>query len=162
MARGDTYNNHTLPDWINIDSRPCFDGDEGSNYGVEAMTGIVYFVGNPDGLGCIKVGHTREPCIRLRLLQLWSPLHLEILAFCSCDKEYYFHERYAAHRSHGEWFNRCELIDSDMKAMRDGTFSLGCLPDTFNFRGKVTFWLPKGERANLLEDGKAILQRAMG
>ena len=66
----------------------------------------VYFIGGE--VGAIKIGYSKAPKERLTTLQIGSPIPLAILASFagSMADEARLHERYAAHRLHGEWFER--------------------------------------------------------
>jgi hypothetical protein len=73
--------------------------------GVEAGV-TCYFIGGETGP--VKIGYTRNLQRRLRDMQLHSPLPLSALASTGggCFAEAEYHERFAAHRLHGEWFER--------------------------------------------------------
>ncbi len=64
----------------------------------------IYFIGPADGP--IKIGHTANLIVRLRNLRLANALPLFLLASVEgptkLEREY--HDRFAAHRLHGEWF----------------------------------------------------------
>lgn len=68
--------------------------------------GICYFIGGEEGP--IKIGHTVDIKVRLGTLRLSSPLWLEVLASRSggAGREAAYHQQFAAHRLHGEWFTR--------------------------------------------------------
>lgn len=67
---------------------------------------LCYFIGGD--VGGIKIGASTAPAERLGAFQLQSPIRLELLAVCDgglkAEREY--HLRFAAHRLHGEWFER--------------------------------------------------------
>ena len=42
--------------------------------------GMVYFMRRADGIGPIKIGHSKSPSQRLRSTQIWSPEILEVVA----------------------------------------------------------------------------------
>lgn len=70
---------------------------------------VVYFIAAVDERASespIKIGSTRAPAIRLRELQAHCPYTLEILALArgGTAKERQYHQRFARHRLHGEWF----------------------------------------------------------
>ncbi|WP_366915222.1 GIY-YIG nuclease family protein [Companilactobacillus sp.] len=97
---------------------------------------VVYFIGSD--IGPIKVGVSEKPFERLRGLQASSPLRLDILALIGggLETEYRFHYRYMDFRSHGEWFERCDLILSDINAINDRTFDPKNLKRaSFSFKG---------------------------
>jgi hypothetical protein len=72
----------------------------------------VYFIGGK--IGAVKIGTTIAPLERLATFQLGSPIKLSILALERGDatKEREYHQRFAVHRSHGEWFERCPELMS--------------------------------------------------
>lgn len=78
-------------------------------------TPCVYFIGGD--AGAVKIGTTIAPLERLAAFQLGSPIKLSILALVAggAKEEKAFHQRFAEHRTHGEWFARhpqlLEVID---------------------------------------------------
>ena len=70
-----------------------------------APTGYVYFVESEAGL--IKIGYTGDLEKRLRGLRTMSPVALTLRATRpgSMTTERLYHELYAEHRRHGEWFD---------------------------------------------------------
>ncbi|MEV7013349.1 GIY-YIG nuclease family protein [Streptosporangium sp. NPDC051022] len=74
----------------------------------------VYFIQGIEG-GPIKIGVSRDPWERLAAIQLMSPVQLHVLGTIrgvGQPEERRLHERFAEHRSHGEWFHPApELID---------------------------------------------------
>lgn len=70
----------------------------------------VYFIGGD--AGPIKIGSSNSPLERLATFQTGSPVVLRIhaLAWGGLQKEREYHERFAAHRLHGEWFEPHEDI----------------------------------------------------
>jgi hypothetical protein len=86
----------------------------------------VYFV---EGGGLVKIGIAQFPEIRLRALQVGSPVPLRLLKVIPIGrkwdayrKEEALHEQFAAHRVHGEWF-RSEILNmlSDSESMPKNT-----------------------------------------
>lgn len=73
----------------------------------EGSAGLVYFIASEKA---IKIGYTtRSPGERLAALQTGSPEPLEVLAVlapASLADERAIHRALAAHRLHGEWFDR--------------------------------------------------------
>lgn len=67
---------------------------------------LVYFIGAESGP--IKIGIAVQPGERLKTLQTSHHERLNLLAVCeggqTLEREY--HKRFAAHRLHGEWFER--------------------------------------------------------
>ena len=81
---------------------------------------MIYFVqGTRSGL--IKIGYSLAIKGRLQTLQIGSPERLELLAVLdgTTEDERDLHQRFAAHRSHGEWFHpRPELLSLIRTAQR--------------------------------------------
>ncbi len=75
----------------------------------------VYFI---RGGGAVKIGKSDDVEVRLSTLRLSSPVHLELcgvvpaLPGVSLEIEKRLHERFAAHRTHGEWFTDCAEIQA--------------------------------------------------
>jgi hypothetical protein len=65
-----------------------------------------YFIGGETGP--IKIGQSGNLAARLKTLQNHSPVPLSVLASTGGGMfaELAYHERFAAHRLHGEWFER--------------------------------------------------------
>lgn len=70
----------------------------------------VYFVGASDGL--IKIGAAHCVPTRLKTMQAHCPVRLKVFAKVKGGEalEAAYHEHYARHRKHGEWFDRCPEI----------------------------------------------------
>ena len=66
----------------------------------------IYFIGGDEG--AIKIGAALDPERRLASLQCGSPITLRLLAEGPGSErdERVLHQRFAAHRRHGEWFER--------------------------------------------------------
>jgi hypothetical protein len=79
---------------------------------------VVYFIGGEDGP--IKIGFTTELPSRLRSLQNSSPVPIRLLAAVHGDRalEAEYHRRFAAHRLHGEWFERASVIIDELVEIR--------------------------------------------
>jgi hypothetical protein len=76
---------------------------------------LVYFVGGETGP--VKIGFTQQPIkARLVCIQNGSPIKLHVLATLNCTRinERFYHERFAAHRLHGEWFERTPEIQAEI------------------------------------------------
>jgi hypothetical protein len=72
---------------------------------------LVYFVGGVEGP--VKIGWTQQPVkARLKCIQNGSPVKLFVLAVQPAvrQREGFYHRLFAAHRLHGEWFNRAPEI----------------------------------------------------
>ncbi|MFD9047634.1 GIY-YIG nuclease family protein [Streptomyces zaomyceticus] len=80
--------------------------------GLAAETRSVYFIRADNGL--IKIGVAAAPRERLRTIRTMSPIPLRlvlVLPGLGAAGEAELHQRFAAHRSHGEWFFPCTEID---------------------------------------------------
>lgn len=68
----------------------------------------VYFIGAENGL--IKIGRSKNPKKRLRLIKTMSPISLELLGVIDCGRkesvslERRLHLKFKDLRVHGEWF----------------------------------------------------------
>ena len=87
----------------------------------------IYFIGQDDNSGPIKIGFSSSPIDRLRHMQSWSPVKLKILAITKGFQihERMLHEMFYEYNSHGEWFDRSDLLLQVVDIVADG---LG-LPD---------------------------------
>lgn len=67
---------------------------------------VCYFIGGDTGP--IKIGHSVDVASRLKALRLSSPMWLRVFATCAGGepREAAYHQQFAAHRLHGEWFVR--------------------------------------------------------
>ena len=85
----------------------------------ESTSSCVYFIA-AIGTDLVKVGHARNVKSRFSSLACASPLKLRLLATIpgGSTKERELHDLLAEHRSHGEWFRRCALLD-DLIAAAD-------------------------------------------
>lgn len=74
----------------------------------------VYFMRPVGERGPVKIGCSCEPEKRLRSVEIWSPLKLEIAAFVPGGhrEESILHQMFGADRLHGEWFNCSEQLAS--------------------------------------------------
>lgn len=65
----------------------------------------IYFIAAPDA-DVVKIGIAGDPKRRFRTIQACSPVRLELVLFVrgTIFDERHLHERFAAHRVHGEWF----------------------------------------------------------
>lgn len=76
---------------------------------------IVYFVGGETGP--VKIGWTQQPIkARLKCIQNGSPVKLHVLATANRHRiaEKHYHRQFAAHRLHGEWFERSPEIQAEI------------------------------------------------
>lgn len=76
-----------------------------------------YFI-EATGTGLVKIGYATNLAARFSALQTSSPVKLKLLGSVEggAEVEGELHFRFAAHRSHGEWFRRCEEIDAVIAA----------------------------------------------
>jgi hypothetical protein len=79
----------------------------------------VYFVG-PEA-GPIKIGYTGDLRDRMSALQCGSPQIVLVWAAPPGDRteEWLYHQRFAARRLHGEWFERCPEIEAAIDHLRE-------------------------------------------
>jgi hypothetical protein len=77
----------------------------------------VYFIGGD--VGCIKIGTSTIPEQRLKTLHHSSPVPLRILALVEGDRwvEKDYHDRFAEHRRHGEWFDRAPELMREIETL---------------------------------------------
>jgi hypothetical protein len=78
----------------------------------------VYFIGAADGP--IKIGRAFVPEQRLKDIQCGYPYPLSVLATVKggAGLERAYHERYAAHRLNGEWFDRAPEILAEIERLQ--------------------------------------------
>lgn len=81
----------------------------------------VYFIASESGP--IKIGIAVSPDKRLRGLQTGHHERLELLATCEGgqERERDYHKRFAAHRLHGEWFERVPEIELEIARLNKDT-----------------------------------------
>lgn len=90
---------------------------------------IVYFVGGETGP--VKIGFTQQPIKeRLKCIQNGSPVKLHVLALRKDGRarEAVYHRQFAAHRLHGEWFERCPEIEEEIRRLGRETTRLSASP----------------------------------
>lgn len=82
---------------------------------------LVYFIGSESGP--IKIGMAVDPPSRLASLQTSHHEKLSILATCKGgqDRERAYHRRFAAHRLHGEWFERTPELLAEIERLSTPT-----------------------------------------
>lgn len=90
----------------------------GQRYVAPRASRFVYFVAGE--IGAVKIGSARDAEKRLRDLQCGSPIPLRILATVSggLKVEAEYHRRFAAHRLHGEWFERVPEIEAEIARLQ--------------------------------------------
>lgn len=66
----------------------------------------VYFIQGEGADALVKIGYSRDVDQRFAELQKYCPVKLTLLVAVRGDLflEKWFHERFSAHRAHGEWF----------------------------------------------------------
>lgn len=74
----------------------------------------VYFLRPVGQQGPVKIGSSRMPMGRLKAVQIWSPLLLEMASFCPAHRntEMFLHRHFLASHMHGEWFAWSEELQS--------------------------------------------------
>jgi len=90
----------------------------GARYDAPRPSLLVYFVGGD--VGGVKIGTTRDIRKRLVDLQCGSPIPLRLLASCAGGNsvELAYHRRFAAHRLHGEWFERHDELEAEIARLK--------------------------------------------
>lgn len=83
--------------------------------------GYIYFVSPVNG-GPIRIGHSRLPLERLRALQVYSPVPLEIVATMQGDHflEQWLHDHFRDDKLHGEWLRLTFHLSEVVEAARRG------------------------------------------
>jgi hypothetical protein len=83
-----------------------------------AAADTTYFIGGESGP--IKIGATYDVAKRLSSLQCGCPITLSVLATAPGGRpvERAYHQRFAAHRSHREWFTRAPEIMTEIDRLR--------------------------------------------
>lgn len=75
--------------------------------------GLTYFIGGD--VGAIKIGRSVNVAVRLKDIQACSPIPVRVLATrAGNSREKMYHRLFAAHRLHGEWFERCPEIEAEI------------------------------------------------
>lgn len=116
-ARGDVkgefiYRQDAIDDWLMSGSVGHISAFDHSPEPV-VTPGFVYLMA---GGGKLKIGFTAEDAQRrLYELQMASPVKLELLATTesTMQREFELHRKFAARRSHGEWFEDCPGIRAE-------------------------------------------------
>jgi len=76
---------------------------------------FIYLIHAPDS-ACFRIGTSRDPEGRMRYFQTMSPTRLMLVATTSAPVNPYektlLHRRFAAQRTHGEWFSDNTLEDA--------------------------------------------------
>jgi hypothetical protein len=84
--------------------------------------GWCYFIGGVDGP--IKIGFSVSVKDRLRNIQTCSPVELCLLAKApgGRHRESAYHYQFQDHRLHGEWFERCDEIEAEIRRLNGHDF----------------------------------------
>lgn len=82
---------------------------------------VCYFIGGETGP--VKIGYSIDVKARLSSIRSHSPVPLSILATRSGGRfrEWAYHEQFAAHRLHGEWFERVPEIEAEIAKLSSPT-----------------------------------------
>jgi len=80
-----------------------------------------YFIGGETGP--VKIGYTLDVRARLSSIRSHSPVPVGLLATRAGGRarEYAYHEQFAAHRLHGEWFERVPEIEAEIATLTEGS-----------------------------------------
>lgn len=86
----------------------------------EPWVDSVYFIGGDDTP--IKIGFSSAPTLRLEALQTGHWVKLSILATSpgTLATEAEYHNRFAEHRLHGEWFARSPTLLAEIARLNEG------------------------------------------
>jgi hypothetical protein len=92
----------------------------------------VYFIKPVDMDGPVKIGHSKSPPDRLRAVEFWSPLPLEIVALIDGGEEIErrFHALFLDDHSHREWFHPTPRLAQVIAEINAGTFDVRSLPSS--------------------------------
>jgi len=84
-----------------------------------AKESIVYFLG---GAGLVKIGLSTTGMSRIQAIRQMSPVFLTLLATIPGDRrvERGIHQRFAALRTHGEWFKLDAQLAAFIQAIKEG------------------------------------------
>lgn len=81
----------------------------------------LYIIGGTSGP--VKIGYTTDLSKRFAAIQAHSPIKLSVLASVDgrgSELETIYHHRFAEHRLHGEWFERCPEIEAEIERLSNG------------------------------------------
>lgn len=114
----------------------------------------IYFVQPIDG-GLIKIGIAMNPVVRLKDMQVGSPMRLHILATCPGDTDdaHSLHWRFKGYHRHGEWHDPGADLLAFIESLHEnpdpfsGWGRAGALRDEMEAKGRgtVVVVLPHGE-----------------
>lgn len=98
---------------------------------------VVYFIKPIGHDGPIKIGYSKDAETRLRNIEFWSPLRLEVVATIPGDVmlERRFHARFIKHHSHREWFHWSQELADVIAQIVAGEFDTESLPPPSGARG---------------------------
>jgi hypothetical protein len=91
----------------------------------------VYFLRPIGAEGPIKIGCSNQPLKRLRAVEIWSPMKLEIVASApgGTAHEAALHAMFLADRLHGEWFAASPALNELIEhVLQHGTLPLTGIP----------------------------------
>jgi hypothetical protein len=79
-----------------------------------------YFIGGAEGP--VKIGFSVDVDSRLSAIRSCSPVPLGILALApgGQEREIAYHQQFADHRLHGEWFARVPEIEAEIARLSEG------------------------------------------
>lgn len=98
----------------------------------------VYFLRPKGQAGPIKIGCSAKPISRLRAVEIWSPVELELIGSVpgSHNSETAIHYHFGDLRLHGEWFT----ATPELLAFVDETLALGAVPPSINIPTNPRQW----------------------
>jgi hypothetical protein len=113
----------------------------------------IYFLRPVGHEGPIKIGCSAWPADRLRVIAHWSPIPLELAAHALGDHtlERALHRKFAATRSHKEWFLASDELTAGIAAVAAGAlvadaFGFATVLRNSKYRSRVVY-RPAEERA---------------
>lgn len=92
---------------------------------------VVYFLRQRGSLGPVKIGFTASPARRLKAIEAWSPIPLEIIAELpgGYALEHRLQNYFASDHSHSEWFRWSPRMAALLETIGAGTFDPVILPN---------------------------------
>lgn len=118
---------------------------------------LIYFM-KPVGLpGPIKIGCSRSPAERLKLMATWSPFELEVIAVTAggLTEEKLIHDRFVHVHERNEWFTATNELMSGITAIQNGA-SIHEAFDVAHPRGNIRDAAIKKRNQRYIEKARAL------
>lgn len=87
----------------------------------------------------MKIGASADPKTRLQAFQTGQAVELSLMWTCSGDYERALHDRFAAYRVRGEWFDLTPLGDDPVETVRRAVLEIEH-HRRLNARGEAVTW----------------------